>query len=259
MSNHDDSIAPRAGMLHYQILCAFCLAVILLVQLGAGLVLTSYLCVLIGALGIVFRLRLAPILVVMLVAFAQLTLAHAAHFSEVNRAMEPNDVTLCAAVLGYVACHFRMQSIWYGVLPTDARLRDGEPRRAFPWIRRRTPLVHEKRPAGQITARELAWLAATLPVWAVVAQLTNTLIPRQWYLLGFAASFVQLLVILWLLVIGFAVVRALLGYWKQRDRDSAGAQLYLQDILWGDTRGEQRRVNRWLAWWRLRQSGDDQT
>jgi hypothetical protein len=29
--------------------------------------------------------------------------------------------------------------------------------------------------------------------------------------------------------------------------------LFLQDELWKETRGEQRRINRWRAWARLRQ------
>ena len=112
-------------------------------------------------------------------------------------------------------------------------------------------MLEEKRPAGQITAREIAWLVATLPLWAVAAQLAWALIPRQWYLLGFPATSIQILVVLWLLAVGFAVVRAFLNYWKHRRHDPATAQLYLQDLLWRDTRGEQRRVNRWLAWWKL--------
>jgi hypothetical protein len=257
MNAPNETSAPQVGVIHYQLLCAFCLAVVLLIQLQAGLVLTNLFGILIGAAGLVFRLRLAPILFVALVAIAQLTLAHGAHFDYVNRTMTPNDVFLCAAVLGYVSCHFRLQSIWYGVLPSDPRLRAGPPRRAFPWIRRREPLVHEKRGAQQITPRELAWLVATLPLWAVAAQLANKLIPRQWYLLGFPATFIQILVVLWLLAVGFAVVRAFLNYWTHRDHDAATAQLYLQDILWRDTRGEQRRVNRWLAWWKLKHPRDD--
>jgi hypothetical protein len=30
------------------------------------------------------------------------------------------------------------------------------------------------------------------------------------------------------------------------------ATLFLQDVLWKETRGEQRRLNRWSAWARLR-------
>jgi hypothetical protein len=257
MSAPSETSAPQIGVVHYQFLCAFCLAVVLLIQLQAGLVLINLFGILIGAAGLVFRLRLAPILFVALVAIAQFTLARGAHFVFLDRNMDLNDVLLCAAVLGYVSCHFRLQSIWYGVLPSDPRQRAGPPRRAFPWIRRRAPLVLEKRGANQIMPREFAWLVVTLPLWAVAAQLANKLIPRQWYLLGFPASFIQILVVLWLLAVGFAVVRAFLNYWKHCSRDAALAQLYLQDILWRETRGEQRRVNRWLAWWKLKQHRDN--
>ena len=252
-----DTPAPRVGLVHYQVLAAFCLAVVVLVQLQAGLLLTNLFGALIGALGIVLRLRLAPMLFVVFVAIAQLTLAHNDHFVYINRTMVLNDVLLCAAVLGYVSCHFRLQGFWHGILPTDSRLRTGAPLRVFPWIRRKAPLVAEKRNAHLITPRELAWLVATLPLWAVVAQLANKLIPWGWYLLGFPAPFVRILVVLWLLVVGFAVVGAVLSYWKHRDRDAAKAQLYLQDILWRDTRGEQRRLNRWLAWWKLKHQRDE--
>ncbi len=251
-----DTPGPRVGMVHYQVLAAFCLAVVALVQFQAGLLLTNLLAALIGALGLMFRWRLAPILFVALVAVAQFTLARDDHFVSLNRTMEFNDVLLCAAVLGYVSCLFRLQSIWHGILPTDTRMRTGAPRRVFPWLRRKTPLVPEKREAQFITPRELAWLVATLPLWAVAAQLANKLIPWEWYLLGFPAPFVRILVILWTLVVAFAVVNAVLSYWKHRDRDAARAQLYLQDLLWRDTRGEQRRLNRWLAWWKLKHQGD---
>jgi hypothetical protein len=29
--------------------------------------------------------------------------------------------------------------------------------------------------------------------------------------------------------------------------------LLLQDILWNETRGEQRRLNRWVAWTKLKE------
>jgi hypothetical protein len=32
--------------------------------------------------------------------------------------------------------------------------------------------------------------------------------------------------------------------------------VYLQDQLWSATRGEQRRIQRWLAWARLKREGE---
>ena len=39
--------------------------------------------------------------------------------------------------------------------------------------------IEEKRAAGAITAKEIAWLVVTLPAWAIVAQLLWGLIPQQ--------------------------------------------------------------------------------
>jgi len=41
-------------------------------------------------------------------------------------------------------------------------------------------------------------------------------------------------------------------YWRRVQMDRVSALLMLQDILWNETRGEQRRINRWLAWRKLR-------
>jgi hypothetical protein len=244
---------PHVGTNHYVALCAFFLAVIFLSQLRMGLLLPNAIAVLTGAVALVYRLRLGPILLLLLVAGAQLYLHGrlGADLGGREGGMQLTDVVLCAAVLGYVVGHYRLQAIWYHILPTDVRQRSGPPRRAFPWIRRQTPIVEEKRPAHQITAAEIAWLVATLPVWAVVGQLAWLLVPQQWHFLRLDPRFLQILLVSWLLAIGFWIIGALFSFWKQRSHDPATAQLYLQDLLWRDTRGEQRRVNRWLAWWKL--------
>jgi hypothetical protein len=246
---------PQVGTNHYVALCAFFLAVIFLCQLRVGLLLPNAFAVMAGALALVYRLRLGPILLVILVAGAQFSLQIGlggdVGLGRREGAVQLTDAILCAAVLGYVVGHYRLQAIWYHILPTDVRQRSGPARRVFPWIRRQTPIVEEKRPAGQITAGEIAWLAATLPVWAVLAQLAWLLVPQQWNVLGLRPRFLQILLVVWLLAVGFWVAGTLLDFWKHRRHDRATAQLYLQDLLWRDTRGEQRRVNRWLSWWKL--------
>ena len=41
-------------------------------------------------------------------------------------------------------------------------------------------------------------------------------------------------------------------YWRRLQMDRVSAMLMLQDLLWHETRGEQRRISRWIAWKRLR-------
>jgi hypothetical protein len=253
---------PQVGAGHYMALCALFLALIFFVQFQSGLLLTNLFGVMVGALALIYRLRLGPMLLVAMVAVAQLVLRVGLGMDVApgtQRSLQLADVVLCVAVLGYVAGHYRLQGVWYHILPTDVRQRSGTPRRRFPWFRRRTPILQEKRPAGQITAREIAWLVGTLPIWAALAQLAWALMPHQWNLLGLPLPLLQMLLATWLLALGFWVAGTLLDFWKSRRHDPATAQLYLQDLLWRDTRGEQRRVNRWLAWWKLARKNGKKT
>lgn len=243
---------PSPDTRHYMALCGFCLAVIFLVQVQAGNIVVNALAVLVGAMALFGKLRAGPILVAVLVAVAQLSRqVLPGMVLDVDRprsAMKLMDVLLCAAVLGYVAGHYRLQSVWHRLLPMDIRQRFGPPRRDF-WLRKRSPTFKEARPASQITAHEIAWLVICLPIWAVLAQMGLALLPKEMGALGLPVRLMQLLTLLWLLGVGFLVAGTLLAYLKHRGYDAAAAQMYLQDQLWRDTRGEQRRVNRWLSWW----------
>jgi hypothetical protein len=41
-------------------------------------------------------------------------------------------------------------------------------------------------------------------------------------------------------------------YWRRLQMDRTTAILMLQDILWRETRSEQRGINRWIVWRKLR-------
>ncbi len=242
---------PQVDTRHYMALCAFCLAVIFLVQLQAGIYVINLLSVLVGAMALLSKLRVGPLLLAILISLGQMRRILPGLILDVpqsHSAMNALDVMLCAAVLGYVAGHYRLQSIWSRVLPVDTRQRLGPPRRDF-WLRLRPLPAKEARPAAQITAQEIAWLIISLPIWAVVGQAFLALLPREEGDLRLPVPLMQLLTIVWLLAVGFAVVATFLGYLKHRNYDGTTAQMYLQDQLWRDTCGEQRRVNRWLSWW----------
>jgi hypothetical protein len=49
-----------------------------------------------------------------------------------------------------------------------------------------------------------------------------------------------------------AATAALLGYLRWARATPEESLLYLQDQAWAATRSEQRRLNRWLIWARLR-------
>ena len=243
---------PLADTRNYMAVCGFCLAVILLVQLQAGIIVINALTVAVGAMALVGKLRAGPILVIILVMIAQLApqirSGLGIEADQPRASMALMDVLLCAAVLGYVAGHYRLQGIWHRLLPVDTRQRFGPPRRDF-WLRMRSPAVKEARPGRQITPQEITWLVIDLPLCAVLAQVGLALLPKEMGDLHLPVRLMQLLTLLWLLGVGFLVAITFLGYLKQRSFDAAAAQMYLQDQLWRDTRGEQRRVNRWLSWW----------
>jgi hypothetical protein len=251
---------PQAGTSHYMALCGLCLGIVFLTQLQLGLIIINLLGVMIGIQALVSKLRLGPLLLVIFVAAGQFSLEPGLgrHFGpgSYREPLDLQDVLLCAALLGYVIGHYRLQAIWYHILPTDVRQRAQTPRRRWPWFWKRSPLLLEQRPGTHITAKELALLVVTLPVWALLGQVAWALLPQRWNLLGLPMRLVQILVVLWILAIGGYLTTALLTYWKYRQHDPATAQLYLQDQLWRETRGEQRRVNRWLAWWRLTKKQD---
>ena len=67
----------------------------------------------------------------------------------------------------------------------------------------------------------------------------------------------QGMLVLWLVGGGVLAVAAMLRYLALRRLTAPEAALYLQDVLWRETRGEQRRLNRWLAWAWLRRRRRD--
>ncbi len=58
----------------------------------------------------------------------------------------------------------------------------------------------------------------------------------------------QLLLLLWGVGLGLIAVTGVLAYLGQLRMTKDEAGLYLQDELWRQTRREQSRINRWLAW-----------
>ncbi|MCI0637863.1 MAG: hypothetical protein L0Y72_11800 [Gemmataceae bacterium] len=243
---------PQPAAFHYQALCGLSLALIFLAQLNQGELPLNVLCVLIGTLCLLSRLKLGPILLLVMIGGVQWWIQFRMFRGPAQRAraLEIVDVVLCAGVVGFVAAHYRLQSIWQNMLPLDPRRRSGTPRRRFPWFRKQPPIMAEKRAQEQITPFELAGLVLSLPAWAVAAQILWALLPKQVEFIGLPPRVLQMIVVAWGLAVGFLVMRGVFSLWRFRQADAATAQLILQDALWKETRGEQRRIQRWLAWWK---------
>ena len=245
--------APWPFLNPYAILCLAALGVIALLEMQRGLRLVAPIVLLIGLLGVLTRMRAAPLL--LLVTFA------AVHLEEQHRlfgfgwdeqelpwrrrTFRATDVALCAAMLAYFVGHYRLQAVGSYLFPPDPRLRDGSPGRAG-------RVVQMKRSPRLVTTDEVGWLVLTLPVPALLGQLAWMALARPWNVLGLPLPVGRLLLLFWVLAIAAFVVAALLGHWRSRQMTAEEGTLFLQDTLWRETRGEQRRINRWLGWSRVR-------
>lgn len=244
---------------YYQIFCAVALLVIFFVRVPEG-TLSAALFVLTGIWGVLSKMRLAPILLMAMILVVEL----GRRFGWGNLAdpdwapratLRAEDVLFCIAVLGYVIGHYRLQSLTMNLLPLDPRQRIGPPR-WYLWPPKWTSGIQPVLRSGNlVTIRELGVLVFGLPLAALGAQLIWAAVvsaPRSMYL-EFPEGFGRMFLLAWTLApaIFFAVV--ILGIWKWRHMAAEAATQFLQDVLWRETRGEQRRLERWTAWRRIRE------
>jgi hypothetical protein len=188
---------------------------------------------LVGAAGLAFRWRSAPLVLLAAVALGQLGPTwYFGLYPWGRRATVLTGLGLCAATLAYVVAQYRLVGLTAGVFPPDPRKRRDKP---------------PPRPGGaaprEVTAALLAVAAATVGAffaWEVLA-----LVPVPWHV---PPMHWRLGLLAWVLLGGLGLVAAVLGHlgWRRLSREEAA--VYLQDALWHETRGEQRRINRWRAW-----------
>jgi len=242
---------------HYLILCSLSLAAVFLAQVQQGLVLGNLLAIAWGVLGIVGRIRLAPIVFLLLVAANQVIegdLFYGLRFRSIFRPrwLDLGDLLLCIGVLGYLATHYRLQGIWYRVLSADPRRRLEPTRRKFLGIGP-TPFADpQRRLPEKMQPREISLMLLSLPVWAMLAQVLAAALAPSWRFFELPGWLARILFVVWSLAAGAFLITNLLDVWKRRFMSREAAAIYLQDVCWRETRGEQRRVERWLAWKRTR-------
>jgi hypothetical protein len=243
----------------YRVVCLAALGVIALEQAEQGVPLTLPLLLLVGLLGILLpRTHTAPLLLLLLTAashyYRRVLLGIPLGQWYGAAGLRVADVAQCAAFLAYFAAHYRLQALLMYILPPDPRRRVGPPqfRLVFLIPTWKQQLVEQRRSTQGVGPAEVSLLVLTLPVWAVLAQYAWLGLSSRGPLLEIPVWATRLLLLLWILGVGLLVASALLSWWKRRTMTPAEAHLYLQDVLWQETRREQRRLNRWLAWARLR-------
>ena len=233
---------------HYQVICGLALAAIFLVQVQQSTVamaitlLANLFVVFVGTLGILYRLRLSPMFVLLALALPHLVEQHQSNqlFNPDFRAIrfDVADVLLCIAMLTYMIGHYRLHGLRFGVLPPDAR----------------RSVTDQSRSSQSLNAAELTALIFPIPAFALVAQLAVYALKQQWTFIELTARWKQFLVLSWSLLLAMFLAAHAFRYWRRLQMDRFTAQLLLQDILWQQTRGEQRRIQRWMIWKRLKKS-----
>jgi hypothetical protein len=224
---------------------------LLLIQIrqGQGLF-VSLLLVVVGGGGLLGRLRLAPLLLLLLVALTEILRRYFDADMRWHSSPQPGatfrtaDLLRAVAVLGYMVGHYRLQGLYRYIFPPDYRLAGGQ---------RPAPEVARRRSVNAMTTLEEPLLILSLPAFALVGQLAWVGLAQPRELLDWDAWVVRLTIIITTIVLGVSLTAALLTTWRRRWMTPAQAQLMMQDTLWRETRGEQRLFTRWLAWFWIRE------
>ncbi len=241
----------------YAFVCLASLVVILLMLLKRGLGAWSFLPVLISVLGVTLRWRVAPLLTLVLLAgflYVKEMIDEAVPGSKLyqHAPFSLPDWILSGAVLAYCAAHYRLQGLTFSIFPPDSRRGQeaGEPsagtQHGLPGY------VHQQRSTRSVSPWEVSWLILSLPIWAFLAQLSWKLLPGDVSKYGISSRAWQGIVLTWIVGLGILLTASFLHYAGRQRMTRREARLFLQDLFWRETSRDQRRLNRWLAWARLR-------
>lgn len=242
------------GVAVYFVIALAGLAAVLLLQQAQGIGLPSLLLFCVGLLGLLARLRLGPFLFLGVLAASQFS--HQALMDGYGWRAQWAQPTVnlllllqAGAVLTFLVANYRLLALTSNILPVDHRLKQ-ETEEPLPYYRR--PVLKCQRDPQHVNSGELGLLLLSIPLWALVAQLLWMGIALPWNIAQLSLPVGRLLVVLWVVVLLALPVLAGLHYWRLRLLSREEAAMMLQDILWQETRREQRRTNRFLAAERLR-------
>jgi hypothetical protein len=204
--------------------------------------------VIIGLLSVILPWRVLPFVTMISLAWVlfQYSGVQRAFLVRRNPGFFLDEWVLGAAALAYCVAAFRLQA-FSGALPSDMHQSRRTPSGADALENRRDPRL--------VPGGEIAWLLLTVPIWALLAQFGNRLLSslpvepvemdqRIW----------QMIALTWITAIAVATVAGLLGFVGWRRMDRLQAKVFFQDSIWYETRQEQRRLLRWLVWFRDRAS-----
>jgi hypothetical protein len=189
-----------------------------------------------------------PIFVFFVIAVIE-TLFGEMPFGARNANFSLDDLLVIALLLTYGAAHYRLLSMGYQLIPIDPRPHPLRPLGDRSEIRPAERLVpNEFRDLGLTL---LLSISAAIGTWVVISQepiLPQDLASDQ---LNMSGTWRRTMLTLWflgaLVVVGGQLFRLIRFYLLTPDE----ARMILQDAVWSESRSEQRRHARWLAWLNL--------
>lgn len=248
---------PAAGVVDSQIsaadtygyLCGTALVLIGLVLFRKGLFPWAMFPVGAGLLGLFFRWRIAPVLVIGITCSCLVYAEPGGPFLR-GSGQRPSagyvDLPtwiLCSALLAYVIGHYRLQALSSTIFPPDRR---GSTKKTA------KDQLDRPRLGRTVVGGEVGWLVFTLPFVSFAALLLLRMLPGPRPEFGLYSNSWMTLLLLWLLGLGVFVAHGVVVYMALRNLGLAEARMFIQDQLWLELRRDLRRINRWLVWSRLR-------
>ncbi len=232
----------------YSYICGTALIMIGLILFRRGLFPLALFPVGAGFLGLFFRWRIAPVLVIAITGSCLIRVDRG-DGGLAGQQILPGAIVdlqtwiICSALLAYVLAHYRLQSLTGAIFPADRRAL-GRP--GF------KNLAERPRSGLTVGASEAATFILTLPFVTFAALLLLRVLPISHGQFEFRDNIWLTILLLWIIGAIVMLAQAALGYVALRNLKLAEARLYFQDQLWLELRRDLRRLNRWLIWSRLR-------
>jgi hypothetical protein len=258
----------------YSYVCGTALVLIGLVLFRRGLFPWAMFPVGAGLLGLFFRWRIAPALVIGITGSCIVYAEPGGQFirGQTQRlaagVVDLQTWILCSALLAYVIGHFRLQALSGTIFPGDRRLpkktgsadlrlsnqaRSFHLERPMPKTTAGKNSVERPRLGRTVDGGEISGLVFTIPCVSFAGLLVLRLLPAAQSELGFFANASwSTLVLLWIVGLGVLVVNGVIVYLSLHHLRMTEARVYFQDLLWLELRRDLRRLNRWVVWSRLR-------
>jgi hypothetical protein len=218
------------GTFHYVLFCLGGMTAVLLAMLPYRFGSWAVLPFAVGLLGAFTRL--GPILFAVAVALA---LNFPPHLPFAQRALiRIPELIAAGGVLAYVIGHYRLQVIQLHAFAEGKKEPGSDqppPRRNPRWV----------------TSAELGQALLALPTAAILGQIAWFLLTGMHARLRWGLVW-PFIVTVWILAVVIAVMGGAFAWWRRQQMSVEEATLFLQDQWWQDTRRDQRRVARWLAW-----------